>query len=109
MNTQLNKLQRLLLEIDSIMGSVEVSGLIRDARSGAVKARSAAAKAIKITDALAAMQPSPAEQVPEKWRSAVQDLCNALLSEGAGANGRKAVEAALTMLADAPTQGGEHA
>ncbi|WP_416311139.1 hypothetical protein [Pseudomonas sp. W03] len=47
MNTQLNQLQRLLAEIDSLMGSVEVSGLIRDARSCAVSARSVAAKAIK--------------------------------------------------------------
>lgn len=48
MNTQLNQLQRLLAEIDSLMASAAASGLIRDARSCAEKARSAAAKAIKV-------------------------------------------------------------
>ncbi len=67
MNTQLNELQRLLVEIDSLMGSVEVSGLIRDARSSAVKARSAAAKAIKIIAELDAQQNRwPAGESPEE-------------------------------------------
>lgn len=55
MNTQLNQLQRLLVEIDSLMGSVEVTGLIRDARSCAGKARSVAAKAIKLLQEQPAM------------------------------------------------------
>lgn len=56
MNTQLNELRRLLAEIDSLAGSVEVSGLIRDARACAEKARNRTAKAIKIVDELDAQQ-----------------------------------------------------
>ncbi|MCE4070146.1 MULTISPECIES: hypothetical protein [Pseudomonas] len=52
MNTQLDELRRLLEEIDSLVGSVEVSGLIRDARACAEIARSRTAKAIKIVDEL---------------------------------------------------------
>ncbi|OWP50244.1 hypothetical protein [Pseudomonas nitroreducens] len=48
MNTQLNELRRLLAEIDSLAGSVEVSGFIREARAFAEKARSRTAKAIKL-------------------------------------------------------------
>lgn len=62
MNTQLKELQRLLAEIDSLVGSVEVSGLIRDARACAEIARNRTAKAIKIIAELDAQQ-SPA--VPE--------------------------------------------
>lgn len=63
MNTQLNQLQRLLAEIDSLMGSAEVTGLIRDARSCAINARSVTAKAIKIVAELDAQQPSPAQEL----------------------------------------------
>lgn len=67
MNTQLNQLQRLLAEIDSLMASAEVSGLIRDARSCAEKARSAAAKAIKLVAELDAQQNKwPAGESPEE-------------------------------------------
>ena len=57
MNTKLNQLQRLLAEIDSLMGSVEVSALIRDARSGALKARRVTAKAIKLLQELQSSEP----------------------------------------------------
>lgn len=65
MNTQLNNLRRLLAEIDSLVGSAEVSGLIRDARSCAQKARSVTAKAITIVTALDAQQPAQAGRAPE--------------------------------------------
>lgn len=48
MNTPLNELRRLLAEIDSLVGSVEVTGSIREGRQCAEKARSATAKAVKI-------------------------------------------------------------
>lgn len=55
MNTQLNELRRLLAEIDSLAGSVEVSGLIRDARACAEIARSRTAKAIKLVNEMQMM------------------------------------------------------
>lgn len=67
MNTQLNDLRRLLAEIDSLAGSVEVSGLIRDARACAEKARSRTAKAIKIVAELDAQQSKwPHDESPEE-------------------------------------------
>ncbi|QEY75770.1 hypothetical protein [Pseudomonas denitrificans (nom. rej.)] len=66
MNTRLNELRRLLAEIDSLAGSVEVSGLIRDARACAELARSRTAKAIKIVeelDAQAAQETAPCKHV----------------------------------------------
>ncbi|HBO8896964.1 TPA: hypothetical protein SHT50_001301 [Pseudomonas aeruginosa] len=48
MNTHLNELRRLLAEIDSLAGSVEVSGLIRDARTCTEKARNRTAKAAEL-------------------------------------------------------------
>jgi len=56
MNTQLKELRRLLAEIDSLAGSVEVSGLIRDARACAEIARRKTAKAIKIVAELDTQQ-----------------------------------------------------
>lgn len=55
MNTQLNELQRRLAEIDSLMGSVEVTGSIREARQCAEKARRVSAKAIKLLQEQPAM------------------------------------------------------
>lgn len=67
MNTQLNELQRLLAEIDSLVGSVEVSGLIRDARACAEIARSRTAKAIKIAAELEAQRGKwPHDESPEE-------------------------------------------
>lgn len=67
MNTQLNELQRLLAEIDSLVGSVEVSGLIRDARACAEIARNRTAKAIKIVAELDAQQGKwPHDESPEE-------------------------------------------
>ncbi|WP_425328329.1 hypothetical protein [Pseudomonas nitroreducens] len=60
MNIQLNELQRLLTEADSLMGSAEVQLLMRDARQNAIQARGVIAKAIKIVTELTAQQPSPA-------------------------------------------------
>lgn len=70
MKTQLNELRRLLAEIDSLAGSIEVSGLIRDARACAEIARSRTAKAIKIVAELDAQQ-SPA--APELAKGAPTD------------------------------------
>lgn len=64
MNTQLNELRRLMAQIDSLVGSVEVTGSIREARQCAEKARSATVKAVKIAAALDAQPPS---LPPELW------------------------------------------
>lgn len=63
MNTQLNELQRLLTEADSLMGSAEVQLLIRDSRQDAIRARGVIAKAIKILPKL--QQPSPAPELEQ--------------------------------------------
>ncbi|NMZ72944.1 hypothetical protein HBO32_07525 [Pseudomonas nitroreducens] len=48
MNTQLNQLQRLLVEIDSIMSSAEAQMLVRDIRKDLKLGRNVAAKAIRL-------------------------------------------------------------
>ncbi|WP_024767497.1 hypothetical protein [Pseudomonas nitroreducens] len=64
MNIQLNELRRLMAQIDSLVGSVEVTGSIREARQCAEKARSAMVKAVKIAAALDAQQLSPPPELP---------------------------------------------
>lgn len=57
MNTKLNELRRLLVQIDSLAGSVEVTGSLREARQCAEKARSGTAKAIKLVAELDSIMP----------------------------------------------------
>lgn len=64
MNIQLNELRRLMAQIDSLVGSVEVTGSIREARQCAEKARSATVKAVKIAAALDAQQLSSPPELP---------------------------------------------
>ncbi|MEZ1745652.1 MULTISPECIES: hypothetical protein [Pseudomonas] len=78
MNIQLNQLQRLLAEIDSLMASAEATGLIREARHCAEKARSAAAKAIKIAAELDAQ----ADQLPQAWRDVQAECLRQVDAEG---------------------------
>ncbi|MDU4255549.1 hypothetical protein [Pseudomonas sp.] len=101
MNTQLNELRRLLAEIDSLAGSVEVSGLIRDARACAEKARSRTAKAIKIAAELDAQ----AGQVPAEARTKAMQL-RVFLGKAGFAEQVLVAEELMDLLAAAAAQGG---
>lgn len=111
MNTQLNELRRLLAEIDSLAGSVEVTGSIREARQCAEIARSKTAKAIKIVaelDTQAGLLPAAGNP---KWavgtlREAVEYLdANSLNQISSGSALHRCMRGALDAASRA--QGGE--
>lgn len=120
MNTQLNQLQRLLVEIDSLAGSVEVTGSFRESRQCAEKARSRTAKAIKIVaelDAQAGQMPEAVRTLLSRAQCEIENLAECLenvcedeedvdVREDV-ADGRVVAADIAHLLAAAPAQGDE--